>query len=297
MKKKHLSVEKIKARYGYVFLAPWIIGMALFFIVPILQSAYFSFTKLNIGDKDISTSFIGTENFKNILFVNPDYINNLIKGISEIFTQLPFILIVSLILAILLNNKFPGRLFFRALYFLPVIISSGLALDLFLTASSSNATEVALSDSVTFGMIDFGEVLSGINLPPQIETYLSEVLSDLFMLVWESGIQIVLFIAGLQSIPDSLYEVAKVEGATKWEEFWFITLPMLLRSMLIVIVFTIVEIITSTKNPVMKQGYGQFAVFEYGIGSAMLWFYFVIVGMAIALLLLLYNKLFLKRWG
>lgn len=297
MRRKRLSVEKTKARYGYVFLAPWIFGMLLFFIFPIVESAYFSFTKLSIEDSGISTKAVGLENFKNILYVNPDYVNNLLKGLSEIFTQLPFVLIVSLILAILLNNKFPGRLFFRALYFLPVIISSGLALDLFLSASSSNASEVALSDSVSFNMIDFSEILSGLNLPAQLETYISDVLANLFMLVWKSGIQIVLFIAGLQSIPDSLYEVAKVEGATKWEEFWFITLPMLLRSMLIVIVFTLVEIITSTKNPVMVQGYNQFSVFEYGIGSAMLWFYYSIVGIVVALFFLLYSKLLLKRWG
>ncbi len=297
MKRKTLSVEKIKARYGYIFLLPWIIGMLLFFLFPIFQSMFFSFTRLNIAESGVTTEFVGIENFHEILYVNPDYINNLILGLTEIFTQLPFIIVVSLILALLLNNNFPGRLFFRSFYFLPVIISSGLALNLFLSASGNNASEVALSDSVTFGMIDFTEILSGLNLPVSIETYLSTVLEDLFMLVWKSGIQIVLFISGLQSIPDSLYEVSKVEGATKWEEFWFITLPMLLRTMLLVIIFTIVEIITSANNPVIEQGYNQFSVVEYGLGSAMLWFYFVIVGAAIAVILLLYNKLFLKRWS
>lgn len=297
MKRKTLSVEKIKSRYGYVFLSPWIIGMIVFFIFPIFQSMFFSFTRLNITESGITTEFVGIENFHEILYVNPDYINNLILGLTEIFTQLPFIIVVSLILALLLNNNFPGRLFFRSFYFLPVIISSGLALNLFLSASGNNASEVALSDSVTFGMIDFTEILSGLNLPVSIETYLSTVLEDLFMLVWKSGIQIVLFISGLQSIPDSLYEVSKVEGATKWEEFWFITLPMLLRTMLLVIIFTIVEIITSANNPVIEQGYNQFSVVEYGLGSSMLWFYFVIVGAAIAVILLLYNKMFLKRWS
>lgn len=296
MKRKPMSVEKIKSRYGYIFLSPWIIGMLLFFLFPIFQSMYFSFTRLSISGSGITTEFIGIENFHSILYINPDYVNNLIKGLTEIFTQLPFIIIVSLVLALLLNNNFPGRLFFRSLYFLPVIISSGLALNLFLSASGNNATQVSLSDSVSFGMIDFTEILSGLNLPTSIETYLSTVLEDLFMLVWKSGIQIILFISGLQSIPDSLYEVSKVEGATKWEEFWFITLPMLLRTMLLVIIFTIVEIITSANNPVIEQGYNQFGVLEYGIGSAMLWFYFTIVGISIAVILLLYNKLFLKRW-
>ena len=118
-------------------------------------------------------------------------------------------------------------MFFRSLFFLPVIITSGVVLELYLKAASTNATEVAVSEAASFGMIDFSELLSGLNLPDAIEKYLSVALDNLFMLVWQSGIQIVLFIAGLQSIPDLLYEVSKVEGASKWEEFWFITLPMI----------------------------------------------------------------------
>lgn len=110
-----------------------------------------------------------------------------------------------MILAILLNNNFRGRLFFRALYFLPVIISSGIVLELFLTAAQGDATEVAISDSVSFGMINFADVLKGLNLPVTIEEYLSVALNNLFMMVWQSGIQILLFIAGLQSIPDCEY--------------------------------------------------------------------------------------------
>jgi ABC-type sugar transport system permease subunit len=139
-------------------------------------------------------------------------------------------------------------------------------------------------------------VLKGLNLPSSLETYLNEALSNLFMLIWQSGIQIILFIAGLQSIPDLLYEVAKVEGATKWEEFWFITLPMLLRTLLLVIFFTIVEVVTSANNVLVQQGYNQYNNLKYGSGSAMMWFYFVIVGAIIGLFLLLYNK-FLKKWG
>lgn len=297
VKRKHKGIETLKSRYGLIFLSPWIVGMLFFFLFPIIQSAYFSFADLSIGADGVSTEFIGLENFKNILYIDPDYINNLISGLQSIFVSLPFILVISLILALLLNNSFRGRLFFRSLYFLPVIIASGLVLELFLDAASGDATEVALSESVTFGMIDFSEVLEGLNLPSSIEQYLSVALSNLFMLVWQSGIQIILFIAGLQSIPDLLYEVARVEGATKWEEFWFITLPMLLRTLLLVVVFTMVEVITSKTNDVITQSYNQFNNLEFGRGSAMLWLYFLIAGVIIGLILLAYNKVFMRKWG
>lgn len=297
MKSSKKGIETLKSRYGLIFISPWIIGMLAFFIFPIAQSMYFSFSELKINTDGVVTNFIGLENFKNILYVNTDYINNLIDAIKSLSISLPFIIVISLILALLLNNKFKGRLFFRSLYFFPVILASGIVLELFLKAAYTDATQVAISESVSFSMIDFTEILKGLNLPSSIESYLSAALSNLFMLVWQSGIQIILFIAGLQSIPDLLYEVSKVEGATKWEEFWFITLPMLLRSILLVVIFTTVEIITQKTNPVIKQSYDLFANLEYGRGSAMLWLYFLVVGILIAVFFAIYNKVLIKKWG
>ena len=214
-KRKVKGLETLKSRYGYIFLAPWIVGMLIFFIVPIVQSAYFSFADITIGDGAV-TRFVGLENIKYLLFKDTKYVNNLIAAFTDMFISVPFILLVSLILAVLLNNKFRGRLFFRSLFFLPVIIAGGSVLDLYLSAASGNATEVAVNESVSFGMVDFSTIFSALNLPAAVETYLSVGLDNLFMLVWQSGIQIILFIAGLQSIPDLLYEVSEVEGATKW---------------------------------------------------------------------------------
>jgi ABC-type sugar transport system permease subunit len=145
-------------------------------------------------------------------------------------------------------------------------------------------------------MLSVEDIMSWLSLPTKVGEFFTNLLNDIFNLIWNCGIQIVLFISGMQSIADSLYEVSKVEGATKWEEFWFITLPMLLRTLLLVIVFTIVEVVTSANNVLVQQGYNQYNNLKYGSGSAMMWFYFVIVGAIIGLFLLLYNK-FLKKWG
>ena len=295
-KRKVKGLETLKSRYGYIFLAPWIVGMLIFFIVPIVQSAYFSFADITIGDGAI-TKFVGLENINYLLFKDTKYVNNLIAAFTDMFISVPFILLVSLILAVLLNNKFRGRLFFRSLFFLPVIIAGGSVLELYLSAASGNATEVAVNESVSFGMVDFSAIFSALNLPAAVETYLSVGLDNLFMLVWQSGIQIILFIAGLQSIPDLLYEVSEVEGATKWEEFWFITLPSLGRTMFLVIVFTIVENITKSNNKVIEQGYKFFNSLSFGRGSAALWLYFLVVGIIVALILFIYNKKLLRRWS
>ena len=295
--KRKKSIETLKSRYGIMFISPWIIGMILFVIVPIFKSAYYSFASIGISEDGVQTSLVGLKNFIEILVKDPAYPDDFLEAISNLLISLPFILVVSIVLALLLNGKYKGRIFFRGLYFLPVIIASGVVLDLFLDAASSKATQAAISDTATFGMIDFGKVLEGLSLPSGIQNILSEALSRIFLLVWQSGIQTILIIAGLQSIPDLLYEVAKVEGATKWEEFWFITLPMMMRTMLLVIIFSIVELVSSNTNSIVSGAYSKFNAMEYGVGSAMLWFYFLIVGVLISVLFVIYNRVFLKRWG
>ena len=298
MRKKPQGIDKIKERYGFIMISPWIFGIIVFFIIPIIQSVFYSFADVSIEVGGTVTDFKGIANFRKILAEDPDYLKNLFSAFNNLLVSLPFILIVSMVLAILLNGKYRGRVFFRGIFFLPVIMASGAALQLFLSASGSASGETPVSDTATFGMmIDFSTVLRGLNMPSSIEKYLSQALSKIFLLVWESGIQTILIIAGLQSIPDLLYEVSRVEGATKWEEFWFITFPMLGRTMLLVIIFTTVEIVASSSNTIMLMAYKRFSSLEYGIGSSMLWFYFSIVGAVIAAVLLLYNKLFLRRWN
>lgn len=295
--KKHRGVETLKSRYGIMFISPWILGMVIFFIVPIFQSVYYSFADIAIDAQGAHTAFVGTENFHQILAKDPKYLDNLLAALSNMLVSLPFILIVSIVLALLLNGKYFGRTFFRGLYFLPVILSSGVVLGLFLEAGASAATQTDVSESISFNMINFSEVLSAFELPEQIENFFTTALSNIFLLVWQSGIQTVLLIAGLQSIPETLYEVAKVEGTTKWEEFWYITFPMLMRTMFLVIIFTIIELASANSNEVIKSGYDQFNLMEYGLGSSMLWFYFIFVGVFVLILFAVYRKFFLKKWG
>ena len=299
--KKKKGVEQLKSRYGRLFVLPWEIGLVLFFIVPLITSIIYSFSNVTLGQGGIATQWVGFEWYDFIINKDPNYLNNVKSAISNFMIQLPIIVALSLILAIILNQKFAGRMLARAIFFLPVIIATGVILDL-LTSEYINVSLITSSANSSgagnYGssMIDFDSILGNLGLPEDITKIIGDYIGSIFNLLWSCGIQIVLFIAGLQTIPESLYEVAKVEGCTKWEEFWFITLPMLSRVIVLVVVFSCVELFTMTENPVMVQAYGALEAAQYDTGSAMLLVYFVIIGTIMAILLGILNKLCFKRW-
>ena len=296
--KKHKGIESLKSTYGRLFVLHWEIGLLLFFVVPLFQSFYYAFCDVSFFSGEYHFEYTGLKNFNYAWNENAEFQNNVIESLTSILGSLPVIVIISLVLALLLNQKFRGRLFFRGLYFLPVIIASGIVIELLFKTTTNDVSSSGVSDSFASNMIQVDDVMAWLSLPTEIGTYFSDLLNDIFNLVWNCGIQIVLFISGMQSIPDSLYEVSKVEGATKWEEFWFITFPMLSRTLVLVIIFTIVELVTAKDNTVMLQAYTLMtgSAKQYGTASAMLWIYFIIVGAFMAILMLIFSKLFLKRW-
>lgn len=295
-RKKHRSIEALKSTYGRMFVLHWEIGLLVFFLVPIVKSLYMSFCDVSFGG-DFYYDFVGLKNYRYALTENANFTKYMTETISGMFPSMLVIVILSLILALLLNQNFKGRLFFRSLYFLPVIIASGVVIQHLFSTTSSELSSSGVSDSFAANMINVEDIMAWLSLPTEIGAFFTAILNDIFNLVWNCGIQIVLFISGMQSIPDSLYEVSKVEGATKWEEFWFITLPMLARTLILVVIFTMVEIITDKTNRVMELAYTfMTSITNYGIASAMLWLYFAVVGTIMAIIMLFYSKVFLKRW-
>lgn len=294
-KNKFVTIETIKSKYGMMFVTPWLIGMIIFFIVPIAQTLWFSLCEVIVDETGLITNFVGLKNYKYILDEHPQYTTNLTETLSSIAYTLPAILVISMILAIILNGKFKGRIIFRALYFLPVIIATGVVMELFFQVDSE-FSGAGMANEVSANMISFEDVIKKLSLPPELTTYLEKVLNEIFSIIWNSGIQIVLFLAGLQSIPSQLYEVSKVEGCTKWEEFWYITFPMLSRTTVLVIVFTFVELLTAKNNTIMTLAYQILRNLDYGVGSAMLWFYFAIIGAALGIIMFVFTKVCIKRW-
>ena len=297
MKRRNQGITKLKSRYGLLFVTPWLIGFILFFAMPAVQSILYSFSDVQLTGEGLQIGLVGLKHYRYALLENPNYVTNMWSSVGTILYSLPFILLISLVLALILNQKFRGRLFFRALFFLPVIISTGIVLNLMFLTTGSDMTGASASESLTGNMFSVADVISVLNLPAVISDYVEQVINSIFDLIWSSGIQIVLFIAGLQVIPASLYEASRVEGATKWEEFWFITFPMLSQVTLLVALFTMVEQLTSSRNALVSQLFQLMKAGLYDETSAVLWAYFVIVGAVMGLVLGLYNRILIKRWS
>lgn len=292
--KKKRGIESLRSRYGYTFIAHWALGLILFFIVPTISSLIYSFSKIFILDTGFELEFLGLANFKEILYENPDYLTNIRDAVGSMFYSLPIVVALSLILAVLLNQKFPGRTLFRIVFFLPVVIASSVIVRM-LSDPTVNAEIFNLS-SEGQGVINYEIILGNLNLPAQISDTLIFILSNAVSLAWSCGVQTILFLAGLQSIPASLYEVSKIEGANKWEEFWKITIPMLRHVISLVIIYTMISLFTSADNLIMSAAMKLMSAMDYGVASSMLWFYFMIVLSFIGIALFLYNKLCVKKW-
>lgn len=294
--KRNRGIVELKSRYGLMFISPWILGIIIFFLVPLIQSVVYSFSEMTVTSNGIVTSFVGLANYKEILLSDINYMPWLEESLISFFYSLPIILLLSMVMALILNQKFRGRLFFRALYFLPVIIATGGVIKLIFQTTSSDVSNIGVSDSLSSGMFSIDDIIVWLDLDTEIAVYIQTIISKIFDLIWNCGIQIVLFLAGLQSVPASLYEASKVEGATKWEEFWFITFPMLSRVTLLVAIFTMVELITNERTTLVSETYSMMRSGIYDTTSAMLWFYFLISGIVMAIIVFLFNRFLMKRW-
>lgn len=283
-----------------MFVAPWVFGLLVFFFIPLISSLYYSFCNISITGEGVKATFAGLEHYRNLFEEDAQYLNHLRDSLLSILYSLPIILSLSLILAIALNQKFVGRVVARAIFFLPVIIASGVVMSLLkseyvrVPLFFDSTSSAALSYS---SMIDFEEILGRLNLSAELVGFFSTTLNNVFGLIWSCGVQTVLFISGLQTIPAPLYEVSKVEGASKWEEFWYITFPMLRHVVVLVIIYTMIELFTSVDNAVMSQAYTLMNTSQvYDRSSAMMWLYFVLAGLFMGGVMLLYNRFCLKRW-
>ena len=308
-KNKHRGIENLKSRYGLMFIAPWFLGFVLFFAIPVFQSVWFSLSDVTLSNNGLVTKFVGLSHYRYALLQSGAYTATLGTAVTSLLYQLPIIVLISMVLSLILNQKFRGRTFFRALFFLPVIIATGIVMDfavrvadqrIGIPRTDENARR-AVQRRVAPIAAEFDGVVSDVaaflDLPSGISDYAEKAISNIFDLIWSSGIQTVLFIAGLQSVPSSLYEASRVEGATKWEEFWFITFPSLSQVTLLVIIYTMVEQFTSSRNPMINAMYTLMKGGNYDETSAVLWFYFALVGIIMGILIWAYNRFLVKRWS
>lgn len=293
-KKRNLGIETIKRRYGIGFVAPWIFGIIVFVLEPLIKSMLHSVSIVSMGEDGLTMTFAGLKHYKYLLFEDPWYIDFLTSSISSIFTSLPIIVALSLIFAIILNQEFRGRMLMRAVFFLPVIFASDVVMSVMRGDTTGASLTATLNDmgnsSVMYSeAVDFSAILTRLNLPTELNDLLENYLQETFNLIWSCGVQTLLFIAGLQTIPKQLYEVGKVEGATPWESFWYITIPMLSNVMMLVIFYTMIELFI-TNGTLVRRALAQMqGETIYDETAAQLWIYFLLVGVIMALVFLVYK--------
>lgn len=292
-KNKLEGLQRRKAISGYLFISPFLIGFLAFMVKPFCQSLYMSFCDVQLGAGKFETIWIGIEQYRRSLMVDPDFNRLLVEEMSRMVIDTLAIMVFSFFVALILNQKFKGRALVRAIFFLPVILSSGVILGLETNNSLMAQINVAIEDAT-----------SGISVTAALETILTtagvgtrafqtvfEIIDKIYDIAISSGIQIIIFLSGLQTISTSMYEAADIEGCTKWESLWKITFPMISSMFLVNWIYTIIDFCMRTDNEVISKiqtiMVGQL---NYGYASAMAWIYFVVVMAFVGISTLIISK-------
>ncbi len=279
-KNKLAGLQKRKAIAGYLFISPFIIGFLVFMVKPFFQSLYMSFCNVELGAATFENHWAGTVNYVQAFTLDPEYNRLLTEELGRMVVYSLAIIVFSFFVALVLNQKFKGRALVRAVFFLPVILSSGVILGLEsdnqLMATLAQQVEVATNGvSITDGL---KEVLTTAGIGTRAYETVFELIDNIYDVAIASGIQIIIFLSGLQTISSSMYEAADIEGCTKWESLWKITFPMISSLFLVNWIYTVIDFCMRSDNEVIEKIQKVMVdQMNYGFASAMSWIYFVII--------------------
>ena len=297
-KRKHLSLTKKKALSGWLFVLPFVIGIVLLYAPIVFQSLRSTFSEITITNGEIVYSWVGFDNYVSIFNpVNPDksFPVTLVDGIQDLLIQIPAIVIFALFMAIILNQKMAGRTVFRAIFFLPVILCTGIidsidANNAFLEAMNNASGTIDDGTGQGEGIMsamDLQSLLGNIKIGTGLVEYVVGLVNDIFDIVSRSGVQMLIFLSGLQSISPAIYESCQIEGASAWETFWKITLPMISPMILVNAIFTVIDAFTAADNRMMSFIQGITKADNRPEAAAMYWVYILVVLGVIALVALI----------
>jgi ABC-type sugar transport system permease subunit len=292
-KKTLAGLQKRKAIGGYIFISPFILGFLVFMVKPLCQSLYMSFCDVKIAAGVIDPVWYKIEQYKFALTVDPNFNRLLVEEFTRMLTNSLAIMVFSFFVALILNQEFKGRALVRAIFFLPVILSSGVILGL----ETNNSLMAQLQ-------VNIKEAASGISITDTVETILRtagvgvrafeevfKLIDGIYDVAIASGIQIIIFLSGLQTISASMYEAADIEGCTAWESLWKITFPMISSMFLVNWVYTIIDFCMRSDNQVIDRiNTVMITEINYGLASAMSWIYFAIVMAFVGITSLLISK-------
>lgn len=304
IKTSKISYERKKGLYGYGFIALWAVGTLWLFVLPVITSLWYSLCDTKLFAKSdallhgMTTAGIYTEwnNFSNYIDAfgdSAEFLPALLNSLGDIGPKSIVILIFSLFIAVILNQKFRGRTLARSIFFLPVLIATGPVISVI----NGDMTSRGVSDAAQFSTLfktdlvtELMEFVGIYGINQSLTEFIQDITSDVLNLVWNSGIQILIFLSALQTIPPSAKEAASMEGATSWEFFWKITFPYISPMILSNLVYTVIDAFVATDNEVMECVLKASQNWEYGTSAALAWIYFAIIGACLAIITVIVNR-------
>ncbi len=284
---RRAGFEKQKKLMALLFIAPWFVGFLLFFAAPLVTSLNYSFHKLQMTDAGYELLPQGFANYGYAVGVHESFNRLLSEAALDMVVNVPLIVIFSLFLATLLNQKFRGRAVARAVFFLPVILASGVMTSIENSSFMADIMAANAESGLTGGAaqflqsFDLQRMMLESGFPPTFVDYLTGAVDRIYSIISRSGVQVLIFLAGLQSISSSLYEASKIEGATAYEAFWKITFPMVSPLILTNVIYSIIDSFVNNEVTTLINDVA-FKQLNFGASSAMAWIYFTIVAAILA---------------
>lgn len=283
-----MSFQRKTALWGILFLLPWLLGFFLLFLTPMVEMIMYSFNDVDIVPLGgVSKAFVKWENFRQALLIDATFAPAVVETLLEALLFTPLIIVFSLMCAILLNGKFRGRAIARAIFFIPIIMATGLMMQRVSNLSGQMMGE-GQNENV-YGAESIARLVMSIGIGKELVQYLLDAVNDIFEIASMSGIQILIFLAALQGISPALYEVAKIEGATAYETFWKVTVVMVSPMILTCTIYTLADLFT--RSEIIDLIYTiSFNQSNYGLGAAMSCVYLLVNVIVIGAAALLIRK-------
>lgn len=294
--KKRTKLLQKQHRAGYLFVLPWIVGFLIFFLKPLVESFWYSFNDVTMSSDGLTSSFVGMDNYKYLLVQDSSFLTNLGTVISSMLQQVLICTVLSLFIAVVLVQKFRGRTIYRAILFLPIIMTSGVVYSMVGSVVGSAGLS-GTGNAYMYSSSSLASLMVQGGISKDTVSMITGFVDSIFKMIPSCGVPILLYISGLQKIPESYYEAARIEGANAWDIFWRITIPKIAPVIFLNLVYVIVDATTSYGGTsggnvmmaaIQTMGFGK--TMKFGMSSAMAWMYFLFTAFFLLLAYLILGR-------
>ena len=280
---KRIKLTSKKQWIGMIFVSPWIVGFLVFTLIPLLTTIKYSLNTVRFKLESIEMTFVSLKNFTEVLFKDPEFKLALPEYLVDLLFFVPMVIVFSILLSLLLNTNLKGQGFFRAIFFLPVIIISGPVIENIQAMGAAT-----IQGLTTFPVYEFLRD----SLPNFVSAPILYIFDNAILILWYTGVQVLIFLSAMQKIDRSIYEASMVDGASNWQRFWKITIPTIKPFIFLNSIYTIVDVSMSTLNPIIIEI--KSAMFDikkgFGFAAAASWIYFFIILLTVLLSYYLFGR-------